>query len=73
VSEVVITRDVVGHVDRNAAGDLIIRDAFDKIVARACVVCHLPIDKLNGKVHSGACARKRKTYLQRLRRGRCRR
>lgn len=39
----------------------------------ACTVCHDPLAPGERKVHRGLCARRRKTYLQRLQRWRRRR
>lgn len=42
-------------------------------LGRRCVICHRPLYGDERKVHAGACARKRESQLQRLRRWRRRR
>jgi len=69
-SEVVLTDDLAGHVDFASDGQPLIRDAFGLLVARACVMCHLPVKAPNAKTCSDACARARKTRLQREQRAR---
>lgn len=65
-----MSREAIEQFDRamDEAQDVI--DRITHPLARFCRVCRRLLEPGDRKVHRGACARKRKTELQKLRRSR---